>query len=361
MKRVEQIQTIVEAAGLAPSGDNCQPWLFAWNGEILSITHDEARGRHSLNRQNHASYLSLGTVLESIQIAATAVHLKASWNWDETKLSRQPYAEVRFQETSETADPLHTAIAQRMSDRRPYQGGSLKEPFFKTILDSSRSFPQNHLYFSDHYSDELMTYLKSAECFVIEHKDAHKDVFHWLRFNEAHARETRDGLPWQNLGMTYVESRVLALCTDYRVQSLMNKLIFRKVFPKNLEAQLKSSAGVGCITVSSKRLVDLVDAGRLWFRTWCALNAQGYGFQPMTSAVFPVYDLATGAFPKDKIRPDYYELFEKGREILKRAFGFSTEEIPVVLFRTGKSNPLPESCRRFHLPIDQIFKVQADK
>ena len=75
-KTTKAIERIVQAAAQAPSGDNCQPWRFVWDGKTLTIGHDEERARHGFNRVNHASCLSLGCVLESIHIAASGEKLR---------------------------------------------------------------------------------------------------------------------------------------------------------------------------------------------------------------------------------------------------------------------------------------------
>jgi sulfur-carrier protein adenylyltransferase/sulfurtransferase len=65
------LRAIVAAALSAPSGDNCQPWRFAWDGEVLAIAHDAGRGVHPINRANLASLLALGCAVEAAALAAT--------------------------------------------------------------------------------------------------------------------------------------------------------------------------------------------------------------------------------------------------------------------------------------------------
>ena len=84
-----QIRAIVKAASLAPSGDNCQPWCFHWDGRELVVTHDEERDRHALNRAHHGSLVSLGCVLESIRIAALHEGLSVKWTVVFNPLSAQ--------------------------------------------------------------------------------------------------------------------------------------------------------------------------------------------------------------------------------------------------------------------------------
>ncbi|HTD53152.1 MAG TPA: ThiF family adenylyltransferase, partial [Thermoanaerobaculia bacterium] len=77
-----QIRRIVEAASRAPSGENCQPWKFHWDGEILSVLHDFSRSIHNLDCRYHASYLALGCLLESISLASSAEGWKVRFELD---------------------------------------------------------------------------------------------------------------------------------------------------------------------------------------------------------------------------------------------------------------------------------------
>ena len=92
----EAIYRIVEAAMQAPSGDNCQPWRFEWNGHELCVSHNEEKARHAFNRANHASYISLGCVLESISIAASHENLKAVYALSHEALKESISAVITF-------------------------------------------------------------------------------------------------------------------------------------------------------------------------------------------------------------------------------------------------------------------------
>ena len=75
------IKNIVAAAAHAPTPDNSQPSTFEWDGEKLVIHLDLERDRHSLNRDFHATYISLGGVLEALQMAATKEHLTPQFDF----------------------------------------------------------------------------------------------------------------------------------------------------------------------------------------------------------------------------------------------------------------------------------------
>src|SRR3989338_6925657 len=51
------------------------------------------------------------------------------------------------------------------------------------------------------------------------------------------------------------------------------------------------------------------------------------------------------------------DLFEKGYGILQKTFGFEENEIPVIMFRTARSQPLPQKSKTLRLPLEKIWRV----
>ncbi|MEW6327824.1 MAG: nitroreductase family protein [Thermodesulfobacteriota bacterium] len=64
------ISKIVEAGTWAPSGDNCQPWRFKWNGQKLFLFNVPERDTSLYNSRQRASFIAHGAVLENMDIAA---------------------------------------------------------------------------------------------------------------------------------------------------------------------------------------------------------------------------------------------------------------------------------------------------
>jgi nitroreductase len=59
------ILKIVEAGTWAPSGDNCQPWRFTWNGQKLLLFNVSERDTSLYNSSQRASFIAHGAVLEN--------------------------------------------------------------------------------------------------------------------------------------------------------------------------------------------------------------------------------------------------------------------------------------------------------
>lgn len=55
-----------------PSGYNVKPFEWSWKENTLTVVLDENRSRQYLNRNHHATLITLGCLLESLKVAAAA-------------------------------------------------------------------------------------------------------------------------------------------------------------------------------------------------------------------------------------------------------------------------------------------------
>jgi nitroreductase len=357
-----QIRRIVAAGSRGPSGENCQPWRFRWSGGQLSVSHDRVRAAHNLDANYHSSYLTLGCLLEAIQIEASAEGFNVSVALSlpcRSEPEPPAWARVRFAPRGGRPDELAEALSKRCTDRRLYRGGSLEDPVFAEIVRDSRERTDCGLRIQNRFSQELLGYLKEAETYVWRHEAAHQDLMRWIRFGRDEARSAPDGLPWPSLAIGLLQSRVLRLCRSFSIQRLLNGPIFLRQIRRLSQRQVTSSAALLCVTVTSTDPEQLVEAGRLGFRAWLRLNQNGYGVQPMTIASCSVYNSVTGALPPDAL-PEFVKLFRNGLSVLRRAFGFDEPDIPVWMFRTGLSPVLPQAARTRRLDLAQILTIEQE-
>lgn len=74
----EQVRHVVEAASLAPSIHNTQPWCFVSRHDRLQLRADRSRRLTILDPQGRQLHLSCGTALQTALVAARALSLDAS-------------------------------------------------------------------------------------------------------------------------------------------------------------------------------------------------------------------------------------------------------------------------------------------
>jgi hypothetical protein len=350
------INNIVRAMSSAPSGDNCQPFHFEVlpnNGSsTITIHHIEARGRHGLNRANHTSLVTLGTALElgAIQAASLGLKVETELTSDLGSSEHPHWATIHVSQPA--TQPLQPALSAQLSnsiftrctDRRLYRGGDFADPVFAEIRKMSAQFEgvQIHTLMP---AGELLDFILKSEQYVWHHPSLLKDLLSWMRFSKKEKFDTRDGLYWNNLGVNWLESRLLlTLRKRLQLHRLFTSFGLPQRVSQTTARQLKSSAGILLFTLDSTSNVALVELGRAALNTWLALDSVGYGVQPMTSCAMGVFDSETGTLHTDSSE-EYRHHFKRGRAAWAKGAGLNAREIPAWCFRVGRSSPLPEKMR----------------
>jgi len=352
----EQVIRIVESVRRVPSGENCQPWTFSWDGKRLNIFHEPGRAKNRINYDDYVSYLSLGFLLENIQIAASSEGLAPKFKWSpQKKEDSRHWAEVEFEEHQQP-DELFATLTTRFTDRRPFKKGNLRDEVFSLVAHDAERFQNCKLYFRDNPTREFFAYACKAESFFWTNKPFHKDYTRWIRLTKRETLATRDGLPWRSLGVNYLESRLLLICKPYKVQALANKLGFMSLAKKVVREQISSSTAICCLTVPSSNVENLIEAGRAGMRAWLRLNQYNYGFHPMSlSALIPHFYVLGVA---DRIFPGLSDLGREGESVLRAFFGYPEGEIPIWLFRTGITAGFPKQPLTLRLEIGEILNFE---
>src|SRR5512135_2537436 len=115
----QPIADILELARWAPSGDNTQPWRFEVIDDHHFIVHAfDTRDHCVYDLDGHPSQIALGTLLETLAIAASAHGLRAAF----TRRSDAPdtHPEYRVELTMDkqlSTDPLLPFVKQRSVQR----------------------------------------------------------------------------------------------------------------------------------------------------------------------------------------------------------------------------------------------------
>ena len=358
----ENRQQILELAMTAPNVDNAQPFYFRWEGERLVVFRDEERDRRRGNAGNYISMVGLGCLAECIVVAASGEGLSADIELRyEAQNPKGPWLTVTFRTEPVEPDELLPALRLRCSDRREYQGGDLSNQVFRQVAADVDQFSTCSLYFQDPSDQKLLNYILRCEDFFWADKHILTEMLSWVRWSETEVRRTRDGMPWQSLGVNFVTSRLMRLVAK---SERFRQLARRSGGPlraqqKTLESQILSSAALGCIAVHDTQLETMFQLGRLFLRAWVRFNMSGFGVQVMANPAVHAFQHVAGIIPED-YPAESKKVFAAGERILAGAFGLHEGEIPAWMFRTGKSSPLPADMRTLRLPLSRVVRPGSE-
>ena len=363
MMNREKRRRIVELAMRAPNVDNSQPFYFQWEEDRLLVFRNEARDRRRGNAGNYISMVGLGCLAEYVAIAASGEGLSAALLFQYEEEDRDgPWLSLTFDDEQGRADDLLPGLKIRCSDRRLYEGGSMAHPVFGEVMADVDDIQGANLYFQESSNQELIAYVLQCEAFLWADREILPEMLSWVRWSQEDVRRTRDGVPWQSLGVSFLTSRLMRLVAR---SEIVRRLARRSGGPlraqqKTVEAQIRSSAALGCITVEDVRPETMLQLGRLFVRVWVGLNLSGFGVQVMANPAIHAFQHVAGIIPDDYPEASK-RTFAEGERTLTEVFGVGEGEIPAWMFRTGKSSPLPAKMRTLRRPLSSVVHSGAEQ
>ena len=343
------LEKILCLAQWAPTPDNCQPWSFSFEDEVLRIHHDKELSSHSLNPQQLTSFLMLGCYLETLRLSARTYGFDTQEQIDVDHLKdleKSIWARVRFVESSEGVRDFSQAIKNRTTDRRLFKGGDLETLGFDSSL--SQYLAESAVQFSvvskldSHTLEEIV----NSEAVLLDHPNILPQVLKWVRFTDKEKNRSRDGLSLKNLLVNFWEVPFLFLIKTYKASLFLFRPFIKRDHKKRVRQQIKSSAGLVCVSIpfpDRLELKDLLQAGRIMLRAWLHLTENGYSAQPISLATLPIM------FSRFNVNDAFFESIKpltlKREQVLKEKMHLAQDYFPVWMLRAGKGEPLPPLLR----------------
>ncbi len=351
----DQINQIIEKSVWSPSGDNCQPWTFEWDGETLGIIHSAGRAGHPLNPAGTASMLSLGCLLSAIDLAASDFQFHTTFTIEKpNQQDENLWARVQFLTSDRPQNPLSEVLLHRSTDRRLYTGGELNSEMLREIIEQQSSFAPARMHILPKPNQRLVNHIVKAEQLLLDHSEILPATLKWVRFTMNQARKTRDGMLWRNMEIRFWELPMVPILRD--IPDVINILgpVLRPQNRIRVKRQLESSAGLVCISIPTIDSSNIVQTGRLMMEIWLSLNKQGYGVQPFTISSMIAFCAKYGLI---KLPKKWIDFFCEGENILRQEFSIPLGLDPIWMVRTGQSTPLPDKSRTFRRPLEEILRV----
>jgi hypothetical protein len=277
----ETIERLIASGAQAPSGDNLQPWIVQVDGDVIHLSVDPSRDRSLYNFKCRASLIALGAMIENITIAGREFGIDATVELVETP-AELVSAVLRLEAGTVSHDPLFSAIARRCSNRKPYS----TTPLDGRVLASLRAaVPPGSRATVTMIEDRLRmrTVARAASLndrLLFEWRPLHDRFFESIRWTEAEAEATRDGLFVKTLelgalGVSFKAFRSWSLLTA------LNLAGASRTAPIHSFQTFMRSAAFAYVEADRVGPIGCVEGGRLAQRLWLTATEQGVAVQPM--------------------------------------------------------------------------------
>jgi nitroreductase len=307
---------LVRYATLAANSHNTQPWRFELLPNAIVIRPDASRRTPVADPDNHHLWASLGCATENLVQAAAAFGRRAGVGLagDRVVVTLEPMPAQR--------SALFEAIVERQCTRSDYDG-SVVSPADLQLLDTAARGPGLRLVLITDRAriEQVAEHVVQAATAQMQDPRFVSELKQWIRFGEAEALATRDGL-------------FAAASGNPALPRWLGSLLFGFLATPAAEAeryarQLRSSSGIAVFVSERSDAASFVEAGRAYQRF--ALQATALGLR--NAFVNPPVEIA----------------------VLRSQFGTWLDlggARPDFIVRFGRAPALPRSLRR---PLEKVI------
>jgi hypothetical protein len=317
-QQTDSFNHMISAAIKAPSGHNTQPWKFKLGNDYIDVMPDFTKSLSVVDGTNRELYISLGTAVENLCIAASHEGYipKTEIMQNEEKTF---YVHVSFSKSNDAdTSPLYDAIYKRQTNRSVYNKNIIG-PDTITLLRQITPEQGTHFYMfpkgSATFNDLAKKVYKGNEL-QMNDPQFKKELLEWIRYNKSQARKKGNGLTSATMGAPNVPQ----LIGKPIVKAYLNPKTQNKGDMKKIE----SSSHLVLITSTRHDPEAWISVGRTLERF--ILNTTNLGI--------------ANAYMNQPC--EIKELAEK----IKNELPILDQEYPNLLLRIGYSKPMPYSPRQ---------------
>lgn len=348
------VAQIVRAGLLAPSGDNCQPWRFVWNGRGLDLILVYERAESLYDVQHTASWIALGATITNMRLMAQARGYDVSAQLFPRGHGEPHAARISFEPMTPHHDPLTSVLEARCANRRPYQRTPLTAALRDELLATARSGPGTSLELIeiDQAKRTVAALAARNDQILFENRALHDGLYRWLRWT---TQESGDGMPIGSLELHPVERPGFHLLGSWPVAHTLAACGVTRLLPLRTQRTYQRSAALGLLTAEGQRPEDFVHAGEVLERLWLTSTLQGLAFQPITGMICLLLRcrLAEG----QGLSPRHRALVEATGAQLATVFPALAHRTPIMLFRIGFA--APPTARTLRRPVEDVLSLES--
>lgn len=317
LRALPRDRELVRFATLAANSHNTQPWIFSARGNVITIGPDVTRRCPAVDPDDHHLYVSLGCAAENLVLAASTLGWRADPVVDGDRIV------ITLEEALPAASALADAIPVRQCTRAAYAGTADAPGILRQLENACREPGVSAIVITERAAmAKVADYVLDGNSAQMRDKAFMRELVSWIRFNEAEALATMDGLFAPASGNPSLPSWV--------ARPLLKLFFTESGENKKYREQLDSSAGVVVLAADRSDKAHWIAVGRACQRFGLQATALGlkYAFinQPVEVAA---------------LRPQFATWLGLG------------DRRPDIVMRFGTGPNLPRSLRR---PPDLVMQ-----
>lgn len=294
MTPASTLEKILDLARWAPSGDNTQPWQFELVDDVTLVVHGSDTRSHCVyDLDGHPSQMSIGALLETIVIAASAHGWAATIDRRRDAPETHPTFDVRFAPAPGIErDLLVDSIERRSVQRRPMSTRPL-DGAARSAMEAAAGADFRIVWLEGRRqrlsAARLMFANARLRLTMREAFEVHRSVIEW------NARFSTDRIPDEALGVDRMTARVMRfVMSSWERVEFFNRYLAGTWAPRLQMDFVPSLACAAHFALVARRAAasidDYIAAGRALQRVWLTATRLGLWVQPeMTPIIFARY------------------------------------------------------------------------
>ncbi len=351
------VRALVEAAVLAPSDGNRQPWRFTYRDQTLAVYQDIPRaGVKDDGFAQQMACIAVGAAIENIAITAHARGRTAEITLFPDARDPTHVASLRLtpRPAGIRVDPLLEQIGMRTTNRRLGTRTHLAPTHAQVLTAAARQGGATLQICSDRSMLAGLTgILCESERLRMLSPVLHADLMQTLRWTAAEVERTRDGVSLETYALGPMDAATLQLIRERQVAPLLRAVGGGGALGNGLAGAVASSAAVALLTVHGSDLPAFVRGGRTMQQVWLTATALGLALHPMNaliSLLARVERYHGVGLDKQEMRA-VIEL----REQFSRYFTVAISDAEILLFRLSQADPSPH--RTLRRDISEVLTI----
>jgi hypothetical protein len=333
---------LVEAAILAPTPDNNQPWRFAVQDGRFLIFLDPSR---TLPSDVNAMFdlVGLGAAAENASIAArhagyTPCVQIADCPAEALCDGSRPVATIEFHAGGQP-DPLYPYLVDRCTCRKLYSTKPLPE---EALDQMAKAAAQSDAVRVDWVTNraqisEIARLLAAADLIRFQYEPFHAELFRQLRFTPQEAEQTRDGLDVRTLDLPPGAAWLLRKLQPWRRMRKVHQLGLGRFLTLPSALAVKRSGAVGLLTVNQPKTEPFVQGGMALERLWLTATSLKLAMQPLGS--LPIFLAHWHQLGGSRLEPAHRDRIKNLSERLRNLLPYLATGTLQIMFRIGQSTP----------------------
>lgn len=336
---------LINAAILAPSADNSQPFQFHWqNDNTIELWIDPLRSGKASDNRYILSDIALGAIIENIVICADSIELSTRIEYFPDTKNDLFIANIYFLPSEANKNDngiLADEIPKRCTDRRFPFKGPIKSTTIELLTNAAKHNECNLLSFTSKKSIKaVLPTIQQAESIRFKSKILHQELFSTVHFGNAKADE---GMPIEVLAIEKPAQPMFKLMKKWSVMNFVNKIGGAAMLGlRSVRIPILFSPALLLITMKDKDRLSIIKAGRAIQRVWLQASQQGLSVQPYAApGIFSLGYIAC----ENEFKPQLEDIATQMHNIVCKNKKV-TENYGLMFLRIGYNQPVEYRSNR---------------